>query len=539
MKKNTLIAIFSLVIVPLLISSSSDYVLSQTGSELKLFLGENKIISVSNPTRVVIGNPAVIDVAGVTKEEITVVSKAVGKTTLVFWDNFGEQSYDVKVFAKDIDEIKRRIDKMLAKLDLPEVYTQSEEDEGKVFLLGRVKTAQDRERIKTTLTDLIKDTVDLIQVREESSIIDIDVLVFEISKDAENTLGFSWPNSITFTEPAGRWTTLANVPDAIFRIANWNQGTTSGATQLSMTIDALAAEGKAEILSRPRLTCQSGKEAELLVGGEKPVFTTNVASAGGTGTTVEYKEYGIKLNIKPTVSDDKKIKLGLKVEISEAGNAETIGSASAPTAKAYPMSKRNVSTELFLDNGQTLAIGGLIKRKDEEDTSRVPFFGDIPILGAAFRKKSTKEGGGRTSRGNTELFITLTPKIVSDDKPAKRIESKEQVKDEFVSWRGNTNIKISGPVGEYANIIQERIAENITYPAAAKSAGFQGTVKLNLHLSYTGTLLDVSIKSSSGYDILDQYAIDVARSVASYPPFPSSIQEKELYVEIPVSYRLD
>lgn len=551
MRKKFLVIALSLIIIPLVISSFSDLVLSQTSTELKLVLGENRIIPISNPTRVVVGNPAVADVAGITKNEMTVVAKGVGRTTLVFWDNFGEQSYDVKVFAEDINDVKRRVDNVLEKLDLPEVYTQANEDEGKIFLLGRVKNAQDKERIKITLGDsLIKKTVDLIQVKEEGSIIDIDVLVFEIDKDSENELGLVWPTSATFTEPSGRWPTLANVPDAIFRVSNWIQGTagTGGAityVPLQVTINALAAEGKAEILSRPRLACQSGKEAELLVGGEVPIFTTNVASAGGEGTSVEYKEYGIKLNIKPTVSDDKRIKLGLKVEISEIGAAQVIGTTADPTAKAYPLTKRNVSTELFLDNGQTLAIGGLIKRKDETDTKKVPFFGDIPILGAAFRNKDSKTGGGSGQRGNSELFVTLTPKIVSEDKPAKVPEKHQEAKAEDsigVSQAPNTEAinplpAPAGPIGGYAMLVQKRIAENIAYPASAKGTGFHGTVILNLDLSYTGDILGSSIKNSSGYDVLDEHALSVAREIAPYPPFPPSIEDKELHIEIPVTYR--
>lgn len=545
--KNIFLTVCGIILLTLVIFPYGRYIWSQADQEIKMYIGQDSTIAVSNPTRVVISNPAIADVKSVTVSEIILTPKSAGNTTFMFWDNFGEQNYKIKVFAEDVNEIKRRVDNIISKLNLPEVYTQAEEDEGKVFLVGRVKSPQDKETIKTTLGALFQKTVDLIKVKEEESVVEIDVLVFEISKDAENVLGLTWPNTITFTEPAGRWTTLANVPDAIFRIANWNQATGSTATQLSMTIDALSAQGKAEILSRPRLACQSGKEAELLVGGEKPVFTTNVASAGGEGTSVEYKEYGIKLNIKPIVTDDKRIKLGVKVEVSETGNAETIGSTAAPTAKAYPLTKRNTSTELFLDDGQTLAIGGLIKRKDETDTTNVPFFGDIPILGAAFRHKSKKEGGGRGSKGNTELFITLTPKIVAEDRTSnprpRLVEAKpsEGAKTESASASSQkTDYKIpSGPVAEYANIVQGRILENIAYPDEAKKAGFQGTIVLGLRLSYTGQLLDAQIKKSSGYNALDDYTISAVNNIASYPPFPPSVDQDEVFVEIPITYRLD
>jgi pilus assembly protein CpaC len=529
------------------------------GEELKMYIGEMTTIPVSNPTRVAIGNPSIADIVNVTRTEITITPKAAGKTTLTLLDNFGEQSYLIKVFTEDIIEVKRRIDNLLGKLNFPEVRTQAEEEEGKVFLLGRVKTSQDREKIATTLGELRNKTMDLIEVKEEEAVIEIDAQVLELNKDASNTLGFTWPGSITITEQASPGIATSAVSQVgsttsttggtavgtkwsnLFKVLNFSR------SQFSWTLDALVQEGKAKILSKPRLACQSGKEAELLVGGEKPVFTTQVASAGGEGTSVEYKEYGIKLKIKPTVNDERRIKLGLNIEISEIGTAETIGSSSSTTAKAYPLTKRNISTEVFLDNGQTLAIGGLIKEKAEEDIRKTPWLGDIPIIGAAFRKKSTKSGGGQGERGNTELFITLTPNIIADGRGAVRARETEKEK-EIISPRSrqeSRSFSVAGTadtpdsVMEYAQLIQKRILENIIYPKVAKESGFQGIVKLGLHLSYSGELVEALVKESSGYAVLDDQAVAAAKRIASYPPFPSSINEQSLWIDVPIIYRLD
>jgi len=527
--------IISLIILSVIIVSSEDYALDEVGEELKLYLGEVKIISVSNPTRIVIGNPNVADVINVSKNEITISPKATGTTTLVFWDIFGEQSYRVRVFAEDLNEIKRRIDNLLKELNLPEVYTQMVEDEGKVLLLGRVKNAQDRERISVILGSLKDKIIDLIVVREESSVVEIDVQVFELSRDASKTLGFTMPDSITVAEPAAG--TIRGTMGSIFRVLQWPRTAT-----FTATLDALVQEGKAKILSRPRLACQSGKEAEMLVGGEKPIFKTEIATGGGTGTNVEYKEFGLKLKIKPTVSEGSRIKLALNVEISEALTAETIGTTSTSTgtttvtARAYPLTKRNASTELFLNDGQTMAIGGLIKQKTEEDYRKTPGLADIPILGLLFRRKTTKIGGGTGEKGNVELFITLTPKIVSN------IEAAGQGKKEAGSKLATYPMREQGlpePIAGYAKVIQRRILENLTYPDSAKEAGFQGTVKLSLHLSYQGELLEAILKESSGYKILDDQAINVAQGIVSYPPFPSSVEQNDLWIDIPIDYRLD
>jgi len=532
----TCLVIISSVILPL-----KNYALDELREEVKLYVGEPKILSVSNPTRIAVGNPSIADVAQVTKSEITLIPKAPGTTTLVIWDNFGEQSYKIKVLTEHMQEIKHRVDSLLGTLGLPEVYTQTAEEEGKVILLGRVKTPQDRERISTALGALKDKIVDLILVKEEEAVIEIDVQVLELNKDATTNLGLAWPSSFVVASDAdadgATWALdVSESSPAVTRWPNFFKITQWSRTNFYWKLDALVMEGKARILSRPRLACQSGKEAELMVGGEKPIFAT-YTSETGTGATVEYKEYGIKLKIKPTVTEEKRIKLALNVEVSEIETPESLGTL----ARAYPLKKRNASTELFLNDGQTLAIGGLMKQKREEDLQKVPGLGDIPILGFFFRKKTTKMGGGTGERGDTELFIALTPTIVTD-KEEKAARPKKKIKSKLAVGIGPSQQGItseSEPVQKYASVVQTRILDNLTYPNSAKEAGFQGAVKLGLRISYSGELLDVSVKSSSGYKILDDNAVSVAQGIASYPPFPSSIDQKELSIEIPIVYQLD
>ena len=519
--------------------------------ELKLYLGEVKIISVSNPTRIAIGNPNVADVTDVTRSEITISPKAQGTTTLVVWDNFGEQSYRVKVFAEDIQEIKCRVDGLLAKLNLPEVYARAKEEEGKVLLLGRVKSPQDRERITVALGTLSEKIIDLIVVREEEAVVEIDVQVLELNKDAINTLGFVWPTSIALTETGspgittstptqvGTTQTITEVLSGgskwstLFKVLNLRRAA------FSWTLDALVEEGKARILSRPRLACQSGKEAELIVGGEKPIMTLQLGVFGGvTGSEVDYKEYGIKLKIKPTVTLENKVKLALNVEVSEVEAAETIGSATTTYAKAYPLKKRNVSTELFLNDGQTMAIGGLIKQKTEEDIHKTAGLGDIPILGLFFRKKTTKIGGGGGERGDTELFITLTPTIVSKETketPEVKTSSSKKIPAKEVEFFQTP--KTLPNLANYVRVVQTKIVKATYYPRQAKDAGWEGNVKLSLNITSNGDLKEIKILQSSGYKILDEAACEAASKQAPYPPFPPQIDSQELWVDVPIVYR--
>jgi pilus assembly protein CpaC len=407
------------------------------------------------------------------------------------------------------------------------VFTKSSDEEGKVLLLGTIKSDKDREKINAALGILKDKTVDLLEIKEEESAVDIDVQVLELDKDATVTLGLSWPGSLNLIEKGSPGISSAGTKfSSLFKVVNLQRGTASATDPFSFTLNALVQEGKARILSRPRLACQSGKEAELLVGGEKPILTTTVAgTTGGEGTNVQYKEYGIKLNIKPTVMEENRIKLALKVEVSEVETAVTLGNPDQPTARAYPLTKRTASTELFVNDNQTIAIGGLIKQKNEEDMRKTPFLGDIPVLGVLFRKKTTTIGGGEGERGNKELFITLTPQIVGAEREPKI-----------------TAISSGAPLDAltaYKELIRKRILENISYPPLAREIGLKGTVKLSLHLSFNGQLLEAKVKESSGYKLLDDEAINAAEVIGFYPPFPSSIDLEELWLDIPIVYKLN
>lgn len=503
--------------------------------EMKLYSGQVHIIPVDSPSRIVIGSPKVADVMDVSMKEMTISPKRPGSTTLIFWDKTGEHSYKVIVIEEDMSDIKRRIDNLLSNLNLPLVHTEIAEEESKVLLLGSVKGPQERERIGVALEALKDKTIDLIEVKEEEAVIEIDVNVLELTKDSTKTLGFTWPGGITLSDASGPVSTAVTGLKNVFRVSDFTR------TAFDVTLDALVQEGKAKLLSRPRLACQSGKEAELLVGGEKPVFTTNISSGGGSGTQIEYKEYGIKLNIKPTVTDDKRIKLALNVEVSEIGTAEFIGLSTARTAQAYPLTKRSTATELTLNDGQTMAIGGLIKQKTEEDVRKTAFLGDIPILGLLFRKTTTRTGGGQGERGDAELFITLTPTIVSQKTPeVKEAASlslppqKEEVQEEEMV---SESAPIPAHLVKYVRVVQTKIINSATYPQEAYAAGWEGRVKLSLNIIANGELKNLAIIESSGYKVLDDAAMQIAQAQAPYPPFPPQIESQEIWVDVPILYK--
>lgn len=507
-------------------------------NSLTLYLGEIKIVPVKTPTRVVINNPTIADVASVSAEEMVISAKAAGATDIVWWDNFGEHVLRLEVFAENLTTIKERIDAIIKELRIAGVFTKRADSEDKVFLLGSVKEQKDKERIKLALGALKDKTLDLIEVKEEETTIEISVELMEIGKDAQKKLGFTMPNSITAKEQTGQFDgTLRGTANAIFHVFQWKRD-----PLFQATFDALAEEGKLKILSRPRLACQSGKEAELLVGGEKPIFSTGVVSGGGSSTSVEYKEYGIKLKIKPVITQEKQIKVSLKVEISEIQDSESIGGPNGITAQASPLTKRSASTELVLADGQTMAIGGLIKNKTEETMSKTLGLGDIPIFGMLFRKKTTNLGGAKGELGDAELFIALTPKIINQQESIVKGAEKQQVnlKAATLPQEALPSIREEGSIvlARYIQILTKRIHDNLNYPWSASQGQIEGVLRLSLNISSAGELLGVKVVQSSGFAVLDENALKTVKEVAPFPSFPSEIIQKELWVEIPIVYNL-
>jgi TonB family protein len=241
------------------------------------------------------------------------------------------------------------------------------------------------------------------------------------------------------------------------------------------------------------------------------------------------------------------------VEVSELTEAETLGSeistatssTTVITALAYPLIKRNTSTQVLLNNGQTLAISGLIRQKTEEQLRKLPWLGDIPILGVFFRGKKVKTGGGRGELGDTELVITLTPTILDDIQvfPETEVSLKEAGRDDKfrrMVKAGGVYPDIRKPaVTTYTRKITSQIQDNFVYPVEAYDKGLEGTLKLSLYLSSTGELLEVQIKQSSGSRILDENALRIINRIAPFPVFPPGIEEEELRINIPISYNIE
>lgn len=163
-------------------------------------------------------------------------------------------------------------------------------------------------------------------------------------------------------------------------------------------IDALISDGKANILARPNITTIQGKEAVINIGSEVPVPTVSTTNSTTT-TSIKYREAGIILKCTPRVNEDGIITVKVHTEVSSPMYVEDM--------KAYRFQKRSADTIVRLQDGQTMVIGGLIGSDEAKQMSKIPFLGDIPILGNLFKHI-------QKSKSDTEVMIFLTAHEVND-----------------------------------------------------------------------------------------------------------------------------
>jgi pilus assembly protein CpaC len=164
-----------------------------------------------------------------------------------------------------------------------------------------------------------------------------------------------------------------------------------------------------QILAEPNVLTESGKEGSFLAGGEFP-FPVIQSSGGGTfpAITIQFKEFGIRLNFTPTITPDGLIHLKVKPEVSslDFSNALTISGFTIPA-----LSTRRVESEMDLKDGQSFAIAGLIDNQVTQQMTKMPGIGNIPILGNLFKSRQLQ-------KSDDELLIVVTPRVVHPLEPA-------------------------------------------------------------------------------------------------------------------------
>jgi pilus assembly protein CpaC len=165
----------------------------------------------------------------------------------------------------------------------------------------------------------------------------------------------------------------------------------------------METEGVVQVLAEPNVMAANGKEASFLAGGEFPYPVVQGVSSGTTAVTIEFKEYGIRLNFIPTITPRNTIRLQVAPEVSTLDYTDEVEISGF---EVPGITSRKVNTEVELADGQSFIIGGLLDKTMTKTFQKIPFLGDIPILGKLFQSESI-------AKNDAELIVIVTPEIVA------------------------------------------------------------------------------------------------------------------------------
>ena len=341
---RTLTLVLGLVFAPF---THAD-VVNFSSTPVDMFVGESKVFNEANVKRIAIGAGALIKVKELANNRLMIIANAPGSTTVHVWyknKDWQPRAYNIRISEND-----------------PSTRVRKE--------------------------NMVRFKVKLIEFRKSR----LDELGIDWAKSISGPSGAvagSLVNSNLFAAPVEE--ALGNLPNAI---SGWHTSVRF-ASSITSRINFLASNGSAATIAEPTLICLNGGEADFHAGGQLPLPSVNENGA----VTVEYKPYGIRLSVKPTVSEDGIIDTIVTTEVSEVDNAVSVENIPG-------LITRNTTTRVQVNNGDTIVLAGLLSERIGRDKSSVPGLGKIPFVGKLFSNE-------RTQHEKTELVMFLTPEIVS------------------------------------------------------------------------------------------------------------------------------
>lgn len=382
---------------------------------VEVSINESKYMAASGITRLAVGNPAIADVQLLSSGDFLLVGKKAGTTSLIVWSDGGRRTeYTVYVAGND----RGMASAIQDAIGYPKVHVQMIED--RVMLRGKVENQYEHDtalKIAGLYTGGDgSGVIDLLEM-EHPSQIRLEAQIIEINSDYTKNLGIQyWSQTPGSNSNSGSSTGNTNSGITVGTAglfyggedfsSNRKHGGWLGShvANVNVTLQALINEGKARILSRPSITTMSGKAANILIGGRIPI----PVSDGNGNVSIDWHEYGMKLNIEPVVDSEDKITSKVHAEVStlDYSHGVKIDSFSVPG-----IATREAESEVNVRSGMTMAIGGLINSEDAKIVSKIPLLGDLPIIGRFFRHTSN-------TRDKREVIILITPTLVADDTPA-------------------------------------------------------------------------------------------------------------------------
>lgn len=383
---------------------------SEAPQTLHLLVGRSIVISSpARIKRVSLADPNIAEAIVVSPTQVLVNGRTPGGVSLIIWDESDQsQAFEVSV---DIDVLglSQKIHEVFPSED---VHIETSRDV--VMLSGKISTSAVADKILEVVKNTTPKVTSLMQVpRAPAGQILLQVRFAEVNRSAVSQLGFNLL-SLPGAKNVGVISTQQFAPPQLVDRTG-GAASTIGLSDLlnififrpdidfAATIKALEARNALEILAEPNLMTESGKEASFLAGGEFPFPI--LQSSGGTGfagITIQFKEFGVRLNFTPTLTPDGQIHLKVKPEVSSLDftNALTLQGFVIPA-----IASNRVESEMELTDGQSFAIAGLLDNRVTEQLQKIPGIGNIPILGKLFQSRNV-------NKSKNELLIVVTPRIV-------------------------------------------------------------------------------------------------------------------------------
>jgi pilus assembly protein CpaC len=365
--------------------------------------------------RVSVGFGDIAEAAATSPHELLLNGRTPGVTSMIVWEEGGARRvFDITVvpshFAADnrVEAIKRQIEQ-----ELPGQGVNLTFENETVFLRGTVRNITSADRAVSIASTLGK-TVNLLYVDvppPEAQIL-LRVKFASVDRNASTQLGLNIVSSGTgntigtigtqqFSPPA-----FSSLPPSSPLAATLSDALNlflfRSDLNLGATIEALEVKGFLQVLAEPNVLAENGKQASFLAGGEFPFPSISAASGGAPIVSIQFREFGVRLTFLPTITPRGTIYLQVAPEVSalDFTNGLSVSGFNVPA-----LTTRKLNTQVELSEGQSFAIGGLLDNRATDTFEKIPFIGDIPVLGKLFQSKSV-------SKTNTELIVIVTPELV-------------------------------------------------------------------------------------------------------------------------------
>ncbi len=383
-------------------------VFSNAAGLINMSEGGARTISVNQDiSSVFLSDPKVADYQVIDKRKVVIYGKKIGTSSVFIFGEKGDTLSSKKIMVnKSLADIQQYIS-----VKYPDTAVDIFNVGKQVVLSGTVSNEQEKDEINTIVGELLEKNSKDFQFEFDTEEQDYEVqfmerhqykgivnnIVVAVTKQVNVKISIA-EVSQSFLEDIGiQYGSSASVPGVFVQPL-----TSFSSSDIMSVISAIGNDSVGQILAEPNLSVISGESASFLVGGELPVVTSV-----NNSTNVVYKEFGVRLELMAKVKKDDKITLALVPEVSSLDTQYENDSYDLPALKT-----RRARTTVELGDGQSFVLGGLLNSEDKESLQKVPFIGDIPILGALFRHSVTE-------RNKTELIIVATVNLVQPIHPSQ------------------------------------------------------------------------------------------------------------------------